>query len=134
MNILNLLQSCYYEFLSYFVSERMYYVAKGKCKQCGRCCRYMYSMGTSSETDFRIMQFLFPKYRRFEIAGRDEHGNFVFACKLIGKDNLCPDYENRLYICRRYHMFKYKNIGNFHPGCGFEMVPEKEFKSFLDGK
>ena len=78
------------------------------------------------------MKFLFPKYRRFEIAGKDEYGNFVFACKLIGKDNLCPDYKNRLYICKRYPMFRYKNKGNFHSGCGFEMVPEKEFEFFLD--
>ena len=34
----------------------------------------MYSFDTYTTTDFKIMQFLFPAYRRFYIRGKDEEG------------------------------------------------------------
>ena len=36
----------------------------------------MYSVDTYTEKEFKIMQFLFPAYRRFYIKGKDEEGNF----------------------------------------------------------
>jgi Fe-S-cluster containining protein len=130
--MMNILKSLYYEFLSYFIPDKTGYMAKGTCLKCGKCCRYMYSQGTCSKFDFKIIQFLFPKYKRFQIAGKDEFGNFVFSCKLIGKDNLCTSYDSRLAICRKYPLFKYQNKGNFHLGCGFCVVPEKDFDKFLN--
>ena len=37
----------------------------------------MYSFDTYTTTDFKIMQFLFPSYRRFYIRGKDEEGDFI---------------------------------------------------------
>ena len=68
------------EFLSYFVPEKMEYKISGTCLKCGKCCRYMYAFDTYTTTDFKIMQFLFPKYRRFYIRGKDEEGNLIFVC------------------------------------------------------
>ena len=65
------------EFLSYFVPEKMEYKITGECIKCGKCCRYMYSFDTYTTTDFKIMQFLFPAYRRFYIRGKDEEGNLI---------------------------------------------------------
>ena len=75
------------EFLSYFVPEKMEYKITGKCLKCGKCCRYMYSFDTYTTTDFKIMQFLFPAYKRFYIRGKDEEGNekIVFKPKTLGK-------------------------------------------------
>ena len=60
------------EILSYFVPEKMEYKITGECKKCGKCCRYMYSFDTYTTTDFKIMQFFFPAYRRFYIRGKNE--------------------------------------------------------------
>ena len=70
--ILDFLKSIYYEFLSYFVPQKQTYKVVGECKKCGKCCNYMYSYDTYTEKEFKIMQFLFPAYKRFYIKGKDE--------------------------------------------------------------
>ena len=90
------------EFLSYFVPERVEYEVVGSCKKCGKCCRYMYSFDTYSEKEFKIMQFLFPAYKRFYIKGKDEDGNLIFACKYVTDEGLCSVYEKRLPMCKKY--------------------------------
>ena len=60
------------EFRSYFVPQKVEYEISGECKKCGKCCNYMYSVDTYTEKEFKIMQFLFPPYKRFYIKGRDE--------------------------------------------------------------
>ena len=65
------------EFLSYFVPERVSYEITGECKKCGKCCNYMYSIDTYTEKEFKIMQTIFPKYKRFYIKGKDEDGNLI---------------------------------------------------------
>lgn len=82
------------ELLSYFVPEKMEYKITGKCLKCGKCCRYMYSFDTYTTTDFKIMQFLFPAYKRFYIRGKDEAGNLIFACKYVTEEGLCSVYDN----------------------------------------
>ena len=37
----------------------------------------MYSYDTYTEKEFKIMQFLFPAYKRFYIKGKDEEGNLL---------------------------------------------------------
>ena len=84
------------EILSYFVPEKMEYKITGKCLKCGKCCRYMYSFDTYTTTDFKIMQFLFPKYKRFYIRGKDEFGNLIFACKYVTEECKSTMPENRM--------------------------------------
>ena len=90
------------EILSYFVSEKMKYKITGHCLKCGKCCRYMYSFDTYTTTDFKIMQFLFPAYKRFYIRGKDEFGNLIFACKYVTDEGLCSVYDKRLKMCKKY--------------------------------
>ena len=115
------------EILSYFVPEKMEYKITGECK---KCCRYMYSFDTYTSTDFKIMQFLFPAYKRFYIRGKDEDGNLIFACKYVTEDGLCSVYDKRLRMCRKYPASKISYPGKLHKGCGYR-VEEKNFDNYL---
>lgn len=70
------------EIRSYFVPEQIVYDVTGECKKCGKCCNYMYSVDTYTEKEFKIMQFLFPTYRRFYIKGKDDEGNLILPVNL----------------------------------------------------
>ncbi len=119
------------EFLSYFVPEKVEYEITGKCKKCGKCCNYMYSYDTYTEKEFKIMQFLFPKYKRFYIKGKDEEGNFIFACKMVTKDGLCSDYKHRLRMCKNYPAKKIFYPAQLHEGCGYK-IKTKSFEEYLN--
>jgi len=130
IKILHTLQNLYNEFLSYFVVEDVTYEIVGECKKCGKCCNYMYSYDTYTEKEFKIMQFLYPKYKRFYIKGKDEYGNLIFACKLVSKDGLCTDYKHRLPMCKKYPARFVKFNAKLHDGCGYKVL-KKEFKDYL---
>lgn len=128
--LLDIVKSLYYEFKSYFVPEKLEYEIVGSCKRCGKCCNYMYSFDTYTEKEFNIMQFLYPAYKRFYIKGKDELGNFIFACKYIQDNGLCSVYEKRLPMCKRYPVPKLRHYAQMHEGCGFK-VCKKDFKDYL---
>ena len=130
MYMLDFFKVIYNEILSYFVPEKVSYEITGECKKCGKCCNYMYSYDTYTEKDFKIMQFLFPAYRRFYIKGKDDDGNLIFACKLVTSDGLCSDYEHRLPMCRRYPVKKIFYKAKLHDGCGYK-VNVKTFDDYL---
>ena len=71
----NFIKSIIYEFLSYFVPQKIQYEITGECKKCGKCCNYMYSVDTYTEREFKIMQFLYPKYKRFYIKDENDSKN-----------------------------------------------------------
>lgn len=71
-------------------------------KNAANLCNYMYSVDTYTEREFKIMQTIFPKYKRFYIKGKDEYGNLIFACKLVTPEGLCSDYKHRLRMCKNY--------------------------------
>lgn len=126
----NLIKSIFYETLSYFVSEKMVYKVTGECKKCGKCCNYMYSYDTYTEEEFKIMQKIFPTYKRFYIKGKDEEGNLIFACKLVTPEGLCSDYKHRPRMCRRYPAKRVAYPAKLHDGCGYT-VNIKNFKDYL---
>ena len=126
LNILN-------EIKSYFVPERITYEITGECRKCGKCCNYMYSFDTYTEKEFKIMQFIFPAYKRFYIKGKDEQGNLIFACKLVTEDGLCSDYKHRLSMCRKYPKRFVKFPAVLHEGCGYK-VNKKSFEDYLKPK
>ncbi len=128
--MLDLLKSIVYEIWSYFVPEKMSYEITGECKKCGKCCNYMYSMDTYTEKEFKIMQRIFPKYKRFYIKGKDEFGNLIFACKLVTKEGLCSDYKHRLRMCKNYPARRINYPGKLHEGCGYK-VQERNFKDYI---
>ncbi len=121
------------EIKSYFVPEKIEYEIKGECKRCGKCCKNVYSVDMESEGEFKFMQFLFPSYRRFYIKGKDESGNFVFACKFVTEEGLCGVYEKRPAICKRYPAKSIKYCAKLHDGCGYKVV-KKDFKDYLGRK
>lgn len=118
------------EIKSYFVPEKMKYEVTGECKKCGKCCNYMYSFDTYTEKEFKFMQMLFPSYRRFYIKGKDDAGNFIFACKNVSDDGLCTVYDKRPKMCRRYPNKRILYPANFHDGCGFEVM-KRCFEDYL---
>lgn len=132
MRFLSILEPIYYEFLSKFVPQKVTYNVEGECKKCAKCCRYMFCKGLGSEAEFAFVQFIYPAYRRFKIVGRDEFGNFVIRCSLIDKDNLCPVYNDRPSVCRKYPVRKISHKMILHKDCGFVVEPERKFKDFLE--
>lgn len=129
----DILKSIFYEYLSYFVPEKMSYAITGHCKKCGKCCNYMYSVDTYTEEEFKFMQKLFPAYKRFYIKGKDEEGNFIFACKLVTPDGLCSDYKHRPRMCRNYPVKRIFYPAKLHQGCGYN-VNIKSFNDYLSDK
>ena len=131
--MLKVIKSIIYEYLSYFVPEKISYKITGHCKKCGKCCNYMYSMDTYTEEEFKFMQKLFPAYKRFYIKGKDEEGNFIFACKLVTPEGLCSDYKHRLRMCRNYPAKRIFYPAKLHEGCGYK-VNIKSFEDYLKEK
>ena len=129
----DMLKAIYYEFLSEFVPEKLSYEITGECKKCGKCCNYMYSMDTYTEKEFKIMQMIYPKYKRFYIKGKDEFGNLIFACKLVTPEGLCSDYKNRLRMCKNYPAKRISYPAQLHDGCGYK-VNIKKFEDYMGKK
>lgn len=126
------IKTIYYELMSNFVIEKVKYGIEGECCQCGDCCRFMYSLDTYTEEEFNFLTNFYPKYKRFKVIGKDEYGNLILACKLIGESNLCPDYENRLEMCKDYpNPKRIRAGGRLYKRCTYRLIPEKEFDSFL---
>ncbi len=132
MNFYSFIAPIYYEFLAKFVPQKVSYKLKGNCLKCAKCCRYINCQGLGSKTEFAFLQFVYPEYRKFKVAGRDERRNFVIICKLIDKNNICPIYEKRPSVCRKYPNAKKHPKGVLHKDCGFSINPEKSFKDFLE--
>ena len=128
--MLDFIAVIYNEIRSYFVPEKISYKITGECKKCGKCCNYMYSYDTYTEKEFKIMQFLFPAYKRFYIKGKDEDGNLIFACKLVTPEGLCSDYSHRLAMCKNYPAKRIFYPAKLHEGCGYK-VNIKSFKDYL---
>ena len=127
---IDFIKSLYYEFLSYFVSEKIKYEIKGSCIKCGQCCNQIHSYGMKNEKDLKIMQFFLPHYRRFFIRRKDENNNIILSCKDLDENGKCKIYEKRPKICRDYPKNLLKYNASMIEGCGFEII-KKEFKDYL---
>jgi hypothetical protein len=115
------------------VFEKVNYTLEGECSKCGDCCRFMYSLYTYSEEEFKFLTIFYPKYKRFRIIGKEENGNLVLACKLIREDGLCPDYKNRLKMCRDYpNPKKIHSGGKLYKRCTYRLKPHKTFSNYMD--
>ena len=90
----------------------------------------MYSVDTYTEDEFKFMQKLFPAYKRFYIKGKDEDGNFIFACKLVTPEGLCSDYKHRPRMCRNYPFKRIFYPAKLHEGCGYK-INIKKFDEYL---
>lgn len=133
--MLHLIENFVNEIRSYFVPEKVEYEIVGECKKCGKCCTYMYSFDTYTEQEFKFMQALFPAYKRFYIKGKDEDGNFIFACKYVSESGptkgLCTVYNKRLKMCKVYPNKKIMYPAKLHEGCGYKVL-KKNFAEYLN--
>lgn len=124
------IKSIWWEFKSHFVTEKVEFKIEGYCNKCGECCRNVYSLGTKTKLDFKIMQFFYPSYRMFFIKGKDSKGNLIFECKNINKDGTCAIYEKRPKICRDYPKKKITFYAQMPEKCGYKVI-KKDFKKYL---
>ena len=127
---IDLIKSIYYEFISYFIPQKIKYKVEGECNKCGNCCREIRMYGLKNEKELKIMQFIFPWYKRFYITKKDEHGNYVLSCIYLNNNGTCDVYKKRPFVCRNYPK---KSIGfnaQMPDGCGYK-ITKKEFKDYL---
>ena len=133
--IYKFLKTLLYELYPDCLLEKMKYRLEGYCSKCGDCCRFLYCLDTFSEKEFEFFAFLYPKYKRFKVIGKDEKNNLILACKLIREDGLCPDYKNRPKICRDYpNPKKIYSGGKLYKRCTYRLIPEKSFENYLQDK
>ncbi len=123
-------KSLYYEFLSYFVTQKTEYEIIGDCNKCGKCCKEIRCYGLKNEKEFKFMQFLFPHYKRFYIYKTDEKNNLVLACKYQKENGECGIYNKRPRLCRNYPISKIRFNAELIDGCSYK-IKKKDFKDYL---
>lgn len=127
---LDIIKSIYYEFISYFIPQKIKYKIEGKCNKCGKCCKEIRCKHLNNEKEFKIMQFFIPAYKNFYIKGKDNHGELILSCKQLNEKNECSIYKRRPRVCRNYPK-KYLNFNaQMLEGCGYSIV-KKDFKEYL---
>ncbi len=127
---IDFIKSLYYEFLSYFIPQKIEYKVIGECKKCGKCCKEIRSYGLKNEKELKIMQFFLPHYKRFYISKTDANNNLVLSCKYILDNGLCSVYKKRPNICRNYPAKSISFNAEMIEDCGFK-VQKKSFKDYL---
>ena len=127
---IDFIKSIYFEFLSYFIPQKIKYRIDGKCNKCGNCCKQIRAYGLRNEKELKFMQFIFPWYKRFFITGKDENNEFILSCKYLSTNGECSAYSKRPFVCRNYprkHIFFNAEMPE---GCGYKII-KKEFKDYL---
>lgn len=117
------------------------YVVKGKCKECGNCCRNILFSGKDgyirTVEQFEKVKKQSPRMRHFFVSGELNNAGEVallFTCKSIGDDNRCRHYFFRSPYCRKYPIVDKNFIaqgGEMLDGCGFYFDVDKKFKEYL---
>lgn len=131
----------------FFVKTK--YVRKGKCNQCGKCCRLLALVLPKwvANKDFlvRIFNWWHDVVLNFEFQGRD--GNWLIykcryfveegSCRTIdGVKNLSPKGRCKIYpfrhkLCRLYPRQTLYTHPKLHPECGFAFI-RRDGKSSFD--
>lgn len=113
---------------------------EGSCKLRGECCRNLL-LGYRFRAIRTLKEFEKEKKRNahYEMFipqdKRLEDGYLRFSCSKLTEDNKCGIHETRPEMCRRYpdpEMVRYG--GTLLPGCGYRLVSEKSFDSYLGEK
>lgn len=111
-------------------------VRTGHCRCCSACCRQI-NLQIGGDWLKRTSQFeelaaTEPRYRRFFITGKDQHGLLLFQCRLLGTDGTCQDYHNRLDLCRSFPTSSLILCGGTLPrSCGYAIGPAVPFERRL---
>ena len=127
---IDFIKSIYFEFLSYFIPQKIKYRIDGVCNKCGNCCRQIRAYGLRNEKELKFMQFILPWYKRFYIVGKDENNEFILSCKYLSQNGECSVYEKRPFVCRNYPQKHIFFNAEMPEGCSYKIV-KKEFKDYL---
>lgn len=114
------------------------YWRKGKCNQCGQCCRtitlrYPDKLLTT-EAEFEQLKKVLPRFEQFHLSDRADNGVLLFTCEFL-KDNKCSLYHLRSLYCRFYPHFSNKFIkmgGKPLASCGFYYEPVVTFTEVFE--
>ena len=125
-----------------FFFDRLFsskYIVKGKCRQCGNCCRnilfYIGEKVVTTEEEFEKIKKFEKKYNNFYISGKGEKGELLFACKALREDGKCSVYHFRSVQCRFYPKISQKfvyNGGQPLDGCGYKFDINKKFRDYIN--
>lgn len=115
------------------------YIAKGKCRQCGTCCKNIVFLikeeYVKTDEQFQKLQEFDKVYCHFTPTGRkNEKGAMLFQCNSLGDDNLCKDYKIRSLYCRKYPVLDSKIIlgaVETFDECGYTFEVDKKFQSYI---
>lgn len=127
---IDFIKSIYYELISYFVPQKIKYKIEGKCNKCGNCCRQIRAYGLKNEKELKLMQLIFPHYKRFYITGKDINGEYILSCIYLMKNGLCSVYNNRPSVCKNYPEKVIQFNAEMIDNCGFKVI-KKDFKDYL---
>lgn len=109
----------------------------GRCSLCGKCCNGILLQDghwIRNKRQFDKLCASAPEHSRFTIAGKDARGRLVFDCSLQTPEGVCPCYEDRLPLCRRYpSKIIYYNGGTLEADCGFSFT-HVTFRDVLLGR
>lgn len=115
------------------------FVLKGKCKQCGQCCRnivfYINEQPIQTEKQFESLKKWKKTYNHFFISRKDMDGALLFTCKSLANNGKCKDYLFRSLACRNYPKINTQfilNGGKPLDNCGFYFDVNKSFSNYLD--
>lgn len=95
----------------------------GQCRFCGECCHGILLQDgrwLKKKRHFDRLCEREPEHTRFIPTGRDDYGHMVFDCSMLGTDNFCTAYDDRLPLCRNYPTKSiYYQGGWIRPECGY---------------
>jgi uncharacterized protein len=111
---------------------------EGACKMTGNCCRnlILVDRGRPVRTRKRFDSLVRRQPYHEMFVPREEpdiDGRLRFSCRNLTNDHRCGIYDTRPDICRSYPEPRMIELGgDLLPGCGFTVVPEKDFEQFLE--
>jgi len=129
-----------FEYIKFIINifQSSKYIRKGKCRQCGDCCRNIVFIindkKIETEKQFVLLKKWNKQYGNFYISGKDIDGALLFTCKELGTDNKCKMYYFRSILCRMYPNPCGKFLaagGKMQDNCGYWFEPNKKFETFL---
>lgn len=125
-------------FFAFFKKKRPEYVIEGACKQRGECCKRLIlqygGKAIQSHKQFNAMLKRNPAYSIFKPFDKVSDDGFLrCSCTKLKADGRCGIYDTRPDFCRRYpDPAMLAKGGGLLPGCGYRIVPKKNFAQLLD--
>lgn len=98
------------------------YVKKGKCKQCGRCCKILAIQYPGFFNRFNWLINATIKWHEFRYGFTylfKENNYLLYSCNFLGPEGRCTIYRFRPRLCREYPKSILYGKPPSHIDCGF---------------